>query len=29
MQLAIKDDKSKFIEYSGKFNHYLYELRRA
>ena len=29
MQLAIKQDKSKFIESSNKFNHYLYELRRA
>jgi hypothetical protein len=29
MQLAIKQDKSKFIECSNKFNHYLYELKRA
>ena len=29
MQLAIKSDKSKFIECSYNFNHYLYELRRA
>jgi hypothetical protein len=29
MQLAIKQDKSKFIESSNKFNHYLYELKRA
>ena len=24
MQLAIKQQKSRFIEYSNKFNHYLY-----
>lgn len=29
MQLAIKQEKSKFVEYSNKFNHYLYELKRA
>ena len=29
MQLAIKSDKSKFIECSYNFNHYLYELKRA
>jgi hypothetical protein len=29
MQLAIKQEKSKFIESSNKFNHYLYELKRA
>ena len=29
MQLAIKLDKSKFIECSYNFNHYLYELKRA
>ena len=29
MQLAIKQDKSKFIDCSNKFNHYLYELQRA
>ena len=29
MQLAIKADKSKFIENSNKFCHYLYELERA
>ena len=29
MQLVIKSDKSKFIECSYNFNHYLYELKRA
>ena len=29
MQLAIKSDKSKFVECSYNFNHYLYELKRA
>ena len=29
IQLAIKSDKSKFIECSYNFNHYLYELKRA
>lgn len=29
MQLAIKQEKSRFIECSNKFNHYLYELKRA
>ena len=29
MQLAIKSEKSKFIECSYNFNHYLYELKRA
>ena len=29
MQLAIKADKSKFIENSNTFSHYLYELQRA
>ena len=29
MQLAIKADKSKFIENSNNFSHYLYELERA
>lgn len=29
MQLAIKQQKSKFVEYSNKFNHYLYEMERA
>lgn len=29
MQLTIKSEKSNFIECSNKFNHYLYELKRA
>lgn len=29
MQLAIKSEKSKFIENSNKFNHYFYEMKRA
>lgn len=29
MQLAIKSEKSKFIESSNKFNHYFYEMKRA
>ncbi len=29
MQLAVKQQKSKFIEHSNKFNHYFYELKRA
>lgn len=29
MQLAIKQDKSKFIDCSNKINHYIYELERA
>ena len=29
MQLAIKQEKTKFIENSNKFNHYIYELKRA
>lgn len=29
MQLAIKQQKSKFIECSNKFNHYFYEMKRA
>ncbi len=29
MQLAIKSEKSKFIECSYNFNHYLYELKRV
>ena len=29
IQLAIKSDKSKFIECSYNFNHYLYEVKRA
>ncbi len=29
MQLAIKQQKSRFIECSNKFNHYLYEMKRA
>lgn len=29
MQLAIKSDKSKFIENSNKFNHYFYEMKRS
>lgn len=29
VQLAIKSDVSKFIEYSSKFAHYIYELERA
>ena len=29
MQLAIKSDKSKFIECANKFNHYFYELERS
>ena len=29
MQLAIKSNKSKFIDCSTHFNHYIYELRRA
>lgn len=29
IQLAIKSEKTKFIECSYNFNHYLYELKRA
>ena len=29
MQLAVKSQKSKFIEHSDKFNHFIYELERA
>ena len=29
IQLTIKSEKSNFIECSNKFNHYLYELKRA
>lgn len=29
MQLAIKQQKSKFTECSNKFNHYFYEMKRA
>jgi hypothetical protein len=29
VQLAINPEKSKFIQYSDHFNHFLYELERA
>ena len=29
MQLGIKDDKSNFIQYSNKMNHFIYELQRG
>ena len=29
MQLAINSDKSRFIECSDKFNHFIYELKRS
>ena len=29
IQLAIKSEKTKFIEYSDKFNHFIYELERS
>jgi hypothetical protein len=29
MQLAIKTQKTKFSECANKFNHYLYEMKRA
>ena len=29
MQLAIKNDKSKFLDCSTYFNHYIYELKRS
>ena len=29
MQLAVNSDKSKFIECSDKFNHFIYELKRS
>ena len=29
MQLTINVDKSRFLECSSKFNHYIYELKRA
>ena len=29
VQLGIKNDKSKFIEYSNRFNHFIYELQRS
>ena len=29
IQLAIKSDKSKFIQHSKVFNHFLYELERS
>ena len=29
VQLAINSEKSRFIEHSDKFNHFIYELERA
>ena len=29
MQLSIKSNKSKFIEYSSKFGHFIYEVQRS
>jgi hypothetical protein len=29
IQLAVKSKQSKFIQYSNKFGHYLYELQRS
>ena len=29
MQLAIKTEKSSFLEHSDKFNHFIYELKRG